>query len=249
MSRINLASAFLFGFSLLVQPLMAQIPISNASFELGDDSPDNWTLTGGDGGWYTPAAAGDRAICVLGDGTSSNAWLSSPASLAANTVYRLRFQACRPAGNTGLAMTGPVFCNRDLSSVSETWNAYESFFVTPRDVQADQTRLRFGQWEVPGKVAFDDLHLNRVVPIYRRVEGLVLGTASRFLAAITRSMRRSAVNPQIMLVRWLGTTVHSILIAGFSGTTIRKSFIVSKWDAASAAGWCGFKSAGIAMVS
>jgi hypothetical protein len=183
MSRINLASAFLFGFSLLVQPLMAQIPISNASFELGDDSPDNWTLTGGDGGWYTPAAAGDRAICVLGDGTSSNAWLSSPASLAANTVYRLRFQACRPAGNTGLAMTGPVFCNRDLSSVSETWNAYESFFVTPRDVQADQTRLRFGQWEVPGKVAFDDLHLNRVVPIYRRVEGLVLGDGESILGS------------------------------------------------------------------
>ncbi len=112
---------------------------------------------------------------MAGDGTSDNAWLSGPLSFAPNTVYRLQFQARRVRGSGGLPVSGPLFCNRDLGALDQVWTPCESFFVTPRQLDKDQARLRFGQWEVPGEVAFDDVRLDRVVPVYRSQGGCQLG--------------------------------------------------------------------------
>ncbi len=157
------------------EPGRAEIPIANASFEQGAETPTGWTLDQGSGSLISPGAVGKRAISVRGDGKSSNAWTSPPVALAANTVYRLQFQARRVSGTGGLLVTGPRFCNRDLSGVPRRWTRFESIFVTPEQSTADQLRLRFGQWQVPGQVAFDDLRLDRVIPIYRSADDIQLG--------------------------------------------------------------------------
>ncbi len=152
-----------------------EVPVPNASFEEGDKSPKGWTLNQGEGALISPGAEGQRALSVAGDGTSNNAWTSAPLSLSPNTVYRLQFQARRVRGSGGLPVSGPLFCNRDLGALDQQWTGCESFFVTPRQLDKDQARLRFGQWEVPGEVAFDDVRLDRVVPVYRLQDGFQLG--------------------------------------------------------------------------
>lgn len=152
-----------------------EVPIPNPSFEQGESAADGWTLNQGEGGFVTPGAVGARAIAVTGDGTRDNAWLSEPLPLAPNTVYRLTFQARRVSGTSGLPVSGPLFCNRDLGGLSDTWSTFESYFVSPRELASDQARLRFGQWEVAGQVAFDDVSLQRVIPLYTKQDSLELG--------------------------------------------------------------------------
>ena len=153
-----------------------EVPVPNASFELGESAPTDWTLNQGSGALVSPGVVGPRAISVTGDGKSDNAWISSPLPLAANSVYRLQFQARRLSGTGGLAVTGPLFCNRDLSGLGDTWTRFESFFVTPRQPARDELRLRFGQWQARGQIAFDDLRLDRVVPVYHGVDDVRLGS-------------------------------------------------------------------------
>lgn len=157
----------------------AQVPVPNSSFEDGGESPAAWTLTGGQGGLLSPGAAGDRAISVTGDGQSNSAWLSPPLDLEPDTVYRLRFQARRVQGTTGLPTSGPLFCNSDLTSLGSEWTACESFFVTPQQLSADIARLRFGQWEVNGTVAYDDVRVEPIIPVYQAHGALRLGEGER----------------------------------------------------------------------
>ena len=82
-------------------------------------------------------------------------------------MYRLRFQARRLQGTGGTPVSGPVFCNRDLGSLGSDWTAVDSFFVTPQQLSDDIARLRFGQWQVNGSVAFDDVRVERVIPVYQ----------------------------------------------------------------------------------
>jgi hypothetical protein len=151
------------------------IQISNGSFEQGNEAPVGWSLDGGTGMVVAPGAVGQRAIAVKGDGKSNNGWLSDPIPFQSRTVYRLTFQARRIDGVGGLAVTGPLFCNRDLSSLTNQWSDFESYFATPDKIPLSLARLRFGQWELQGQVEFDDIHLDQVIPVYRTQAGIPLG--------------------------------------------------------------------------
>jgi hypothetical protein len=157
----------------------AQVTVPNNSFEEGAETPASWTLTGGQGKVVSPGANGQRAISVTGDGRSDNAWLSEPLPLEPRAVYRLRFQARRLRGTAGLPVSGPVFCNRDLTALGNEWTTIESLFMTPRQLSEDITRLRFGQWQVDGTVAFDDVRLERAIPVYASNGELQLGEGER----------------------------------------------------------------------
>ncbi|HEO69794.1 MAG TPA: hypothetical protein ENN80_00910, partial [Candidatus Hydrogenedentes bacterium] len=153
------------------------IPVPNPSFEKGGDTPEGWRLSGGEGMWIDDAPDGRHAIAVKGDGRSgnSNYWRSAPLPLASSTIYSLRFQARRIGGSGGCPTTGPVFCNRDISGLPDEWTTYTSVFVTPRVADPEQMWLRFGQWEVNGVCAYDDVSLVCAQPIYRVERGLILG--------------------------------------------------------------------------
>ena len=156
-----------------------QLDVPNSSFEDGEAAPASWTLTGGQGELITPGAVGQRAVSVTGDGKTNNTWQSERLPLMPDSVYRLRFQARRLQGTSGLPVSGPVFCNRDLPSLGSEWTTIESFFHTPHDLSPDLARLRFGQWEVDGSVAFDDVQLVPVSPVYQVRGDLRLGEGER----------------------------------------------------------------------
>jgi len=153
-----------------------QVAVPNASFEQGESMPTAWTLNHGEGGLVSPGAEGQRGISVTGNGRNDNAWTSPPLSLRDNAVYRLQFRARRVAGAGGSAVSGPLCCNRDLRGVSRRWRAFESYFVTPQQADPQQLRLRFGQWRADGQIAFDDVHVQRAIPLYARLEDLELGS-------------------------------------------------------------------------
>jgi len=153
------------------------VPLPNPSFEEGGAAPAGWTLSGGKGDWLSEGAApdGKRAIAVTGTGADSNFWRSGDLPLTPCTVYLLRFKARRDGAGGGTPITGPSFCNRDLGKIPAEWADYESVFVTPRDLTAAQSWIKFGQWELKGSVAFDAVDLVRAMPVYAREGDLALG--------------------------------------------------------------------------
>ncbi|NOY81860.1 MAG: DUF4091 domain-containing protein [Kiritimatiellaeota bacterium] len=158
-------------------PRVHAIAVPNPSFEQGTGAaPDGWKLESGKGEWLKTATAPDgrRVLTVVGNGRDSGYWRSAPVAFRPNTVYEIRFMA-RGGSGGGTPTTGPIFCNRDLGGIPAEWKKYSSVFVTPAEVSAANAWLRFGQWHVSGAVAYDDLHLTRVLPVYRSADGLVLG--------------------------------------------------------------------------
>jgi len=153
------------------------VDVVNPSFEDGADGPAGWTLSGREGALTDDAAKGARAITVTGSGKTgdSNYWRSDNLALEPFSVYRLQFKARRVGGEGGCPTTGPVFCNRDVTELSEKWAEYASVFVTPSVINPNEMWLRFGQWEVNGTVAYDDIQLARALPVHRMKDGLMLG--------------------------------------------------------------------------
>lgn len=156
-------------------PGYADVPVPNPSFEEGESTPSGWSLNRGRGELVSPAVDGRRAIAVIGDGNSDNAWISDSVLLEPDSVYRLQFQARRIRGAGGTAVSGPLFCNRDLGGLGQEWTQIESYFVTPQADGRQPHRLRFGQWKLSGEVAFDNVRLTRVIPVYESAEGRLLG--------------------------------------------------------------------------
>jgi hypothetical protein len=153
------------------------VNVPNSAFETGDSNPTSWTLTGGTGSWLDRGGSrGRRAISVTGSGSDSNAWNSDPFSLEASSLYITRFDVRSEGFTSGCLLTGPLFCNRDLSSADTNWEEQYSVFVTPRNLSESQSRLRFGQWQARGKAAFDNITLFRAQPVYASMDGVELGT-------------------------------------------------------------------------
>ena len=152
--------------------------VVNGSFEVGSgEAPEGWTLSRGRGRWISGGPDGKRMVTVTGTGTAeeSNAWLSRDVGFLPGGLYRLRFRAKRIAGAGGTPVTGPGFCNRDLGDISSTWRTYTSVIVAPRRLDVGAGRLRFGQWQLRGTVAFDDVELCPSQAVHRTHGPLVLG--------------------------------------------------------------------------
>ncbi len=151
------------------------VPLENPSFELGEESPEGWRLSGGEGGWFEDAASGMRAVYVAGEANSqaSTYWYTEPIPFEPNACYRFTFQVRRMEGSGGSPITGPTFCNRDLHEVTPDWKSYASYFVSPSKNAV--AALRLGQWNAEGTIAFDDVSLVGVAPVYLNRNGVVLG--------------------------------------------------------------------------
>jgi hypothetical protein len=154
-----------------------EVPVPNAGFEEGaGTAPAGWTLSGGEGQWLDGgAAAGRRALAVTGDGKSSNLWLSDPVPFEPSRAFRLTFRARSIGQQGGTPIVGPGFANFDLGPIAAEWRPYSLVFFAPERIDPEASRIRLGQWEVKGTIAFDDVRVVRVDPIDRRAGDLVLG--------------------------------------------------------------------------
>ena len=151
-------------------------PVPNPSFELGAGAPDAWRLCDGAGSWLAgDAAAGNRSIAVRGTGDDLSYWRSDPLALVPGQIYRLSFSCRRLDGTGGAPISGPILANRCLPGATDAWKPFESFFVAQKNPSPDNSWLRFGQWHVPGGVAFDDVRLERVQAVYARQADVQLG--------------------------------------------------------------------------
>ena len=168
--------------------------VPNPSFEFGDQLPVGWRVGSGDGDWLD--IDGDRALVSRGTAEQTSFWRSEPVDLVPGGLYRLRFSARRLDGvGGGTVMSGTAFANRDLRQIDSTWQRFSSYFATPA-VLGERNWLRFGQWHLPGSVAFDDLRLDRVTAVHRRIrQGMSLGQGERIADGryVFRAPQRSAL--------------------------------------------------------
>ena len=172
MSRCMMTAVLLLASTAVAQT----ISVPNPSFEAGTDAPAGWSLSTPTGEWLRgDVPEGERGIAVTGTGRDTNYWRSAGLALEPSVTYRVSFQAKRVSGAGGTPVTGPIFCNRDLGGIPEQWQRYSSVFFTPRSVSPEDAWLRFGQWHVKGTIAYDDIGLVRVQPVYTRAADLVLG--------------------------------------------------------------------------
>ena len=137
-------------------------------------APLGWTLAG-EGEWLGQGRKHERSVAATGNGDDTSYWRSEPLPLQPDGVYQVSFWARSVAGEGGTPVTGPVFCNLDLGGIPEEWKPYTSIFAAPHEVTDEVAWLRFGQWHWDGTVAFDDITVTRVQPLYARVGDLELG--------------------------------------------------------------------------
>ncbi|MFO7976452.1 MAG: DUF4091 domain-containing protein [Candidatus Hydrogenedentota bacterium] len=180
------------------------IEVPNASFEEGDDAPKGWSLSEGEGTWLEGEASdGTRAIQVTGTGKDTNHWRSEPLPLEPSSAYVVAFDARGWGAASGTAISGPHFCNRDLGTLSEEWQSFNSVFFTPANIDSDGGWLRFGQWHVNGSMAFDHVSVFAAQPVYIEKEGIRLGEGERIddnryeFVAPHHSMSRNHSRPLI----------------------------------------------------
>ena len=161
----------------------ADATLVNGSFEIGrGETPQGWTLSGGKGRWARGGKGSNRCVTVTGTGSDSNSWHSQDVALAPGGLYRLRFAARRLAGAGGTPVTGPEFCNRDLGKIPTAWRTYVSTIVAPRRLAGGAGRLRFGQWQVKGTVAFDAVELCPAEAVHGRRGAIALGAGESVTA-------------------------------------------------------------------
>jgi hypothetical protein len=152
------------------------VAVPNASFEQGDTAPAAWTMAGAGMAWEKGNAAdGERFVTVTGSGDDNTYWQSPTLPLAAGRLYRVSFMARALTAAGGTAVTGPVFCNRDIGCPPLEWTRYTAAFVCRDDLTPDQSWLRFGQWHVGGTLAFDAISLVTVQAVYPRRGDVELG--------------------------------------------------------------------------
>ena len=152
-----------------------EVPIANPSFEFDPGTDSRWALSSGEGQWTPDSSAdGSHAIAVTGTGEDTNYWRQD-VPFEPNQLYALEFSIRKLSGVDGTAITGPIFCNRDLWEAKDDWERVTDYFVSPDAITPDNAWVRFGQWHLDGTVLFDNVRLWVAQPVYRRFGDIVLG--------------------------------------------------------------------------
>ena len=134
---------------------------------------------------------------------------SSPAPGA---LYRLRFAAKGDAGGGGSIVSGVSRVNRDFHA-TDSWREHAFIFSFPSDATSDYARL--GQWEIKGRVSFDDAELLPVLATHARLPGgAELGEAESVRGGVYRFAP---------ILGWAGANAHRTLLMN------RASFNSDRW--------------------
>ena len=112
------------------------------------------------------ASGGARAIQVTGTAAIPATGNPRRSHSEPSSVYIVTFDARGWGGGSSTAISGPHFCNRDLGALTESWSRTALSF-SPRDHRTGEGWLRFGQWEVGGAMAFDQVAVFPRIPLYR----------------------------------------------------------------------------------
>ena len=152
--------------------------VVNGAFDKGDVQPVGWRVGSGAGTWER---LDDNAVLISrGSAEQTSFWRSDAVGFVPAGLYRLSFRARRLQGSAdGTVMSGTAFANRDLGPLGSDWQHFSSFFAVP-DALKGRDWLRFGQWHLPGAVAFDDVRLDRVEAVHHQgANGVQLGQGER----------------------------------------------------------------------
>ena len=141
--------------------------VPNPDFTRGTEQPVGWKLRGGEGSWR------DRSILeIIGTGTGSPHWESDPIPLISGATYRFQMRA-RQLSGSGCVISGPACANRDYSEPDRFLAMVWSHLPCPRPTSPRSAPP--GTVGIQDGLAIPGRRLFPVLPIHRRVKGLVLG--------------------------------------------------------------------------
>ncbi len=162
-------------------PLQAQVSLlPGGRFETGDGAPAGWSLDREPGEWLrSGGVSGSACVAVSGDGTTDNAWLSGAVEFRANQLYRLSFMARAEEASGVTAVSGPSFANVDIGVPGGEWRPYEHVFAAPLGKEQLTAPVRLGQWQLKGRVMFDDVRLVPVQAVHTPCGEAALGAGER----------------------------------------------------------------------
>ncbi len=189
-SYINPMRWVVVGWIVLLASALAQNWVPNGSFEQGTDRPDGWQLWEGKGEWLMEGFTGTRAVLVRGNGNDSNAWVCTDWQPQPNHTYLVR---CRlrvePNSTGGTPIVGFTTANYDAWTISRDGKWYTVSFICRTPLQKESL-LRFGQWQVRGSVAYDEIEVYSVAPVHRQIEGITLGEGELIRDGVYRFVTR-----------------------------------------------------------
>lgn len=135
--------------------------LPNPGFEEGTATqPAGWRCDNPAAFWASHSYKGSHSLLVQGNGHDSFSWQAAPISLFPGRLYRLSFFGRRDADTSGgCVVSGIDGVNRDFT-FTDQWQPYGFTFTVPQNTS--QSWVRLGQWEVHGKLYFDDAALHSV---------------------------------------------------------------------------------------
>ena len=144
--------------------------LPNPGFEEGTNRPAGWRCADPGGQWSSTAHVGGHGLSLQGNGRNAFAWQTERLPFKPGALYHLSFFARRdPETRGGCAVSGTGEVNRDFH-VEEDWQPYGFTFAPPQNAAGDSVRL--GQWEVNGRVYFDDATLRPVQVTHASFPGI-----------------------------------------------------------------------------
>jgi hypothetical protein len=154
--------------------------LKNGGFEEGEKAPLGWTVPPGGGAWVKEGGV-DNSACVKveSDGKSDSSWLSEEVSFLPSHVYRLSFNVRGEEAAGGTVVSGPAFANVDVGVPGKTWARHENVFATPLRKDELTVPVRLGQWQMKGRVFFDEVRLAQVETVHATRGELVLGEGEK----------------------------------------------------------------------
>ena len=143
--------------------------LPNPGFEEGTNQPAGWRCDSPGAQWSATAHEGRHGVSLQGNGRNSSAWQTARLPLTPGGLYRFSFLARRDAETSGgCVVSGTGAVNRDFHCL-EAWQPYGFTFAVPQNAASDYVRL--GQWEVNGRLYFDEASLRPVQVAHALYQG------------------------------------------------------------------------------
>jgi hypothetical protein len=157
----------------------------NPSFEAANNGqPAGWQAEG-TGAWETGGHGGGHCVSLTGSPERESAFWRCPAAmLQPGRAYLFSCWVKSVDATGGCVVSGPSFANRDFGYTT-TWQRCESVFLAPPNMPAD-AYLRVGMWSMNGKLLFDDIVLQEVIPVDAPRDGDYLAAGEQLAGAAYR---------------------------------------------------------------
>ncbi|MEY4384965.1 MAG: hypothetical protein RLY20_248 [Verrucomicrobiota bacterium] len=148
----------------------------NPSFEVGTNTPVNWSLSAAAGQLQFPGHSGSNCVNITADGSVMSRWSTPDSTVTQGLTYAVRFWTRMTNVSGGSCFGGFNTVYSDFSLPGSNWTNYGIVAYIPN---VSGPYLNVGQTVVNGTIFFDDVEMYRVTPVHKLVGSISLGAGEK----------------------------------------------------------------------